>query len=212
MKISEETRLYLVITEEYAKAKGAFEVAETAIAGGADIIQMREKNKPREELMGLGSRLARLCGDKGVIFIVNNDPFIAKASGADGLHLGQEDMQKFPVKEARKIVGSDKIIGVSTHSIEQFIRANDGDADYIAFGPIFETKTKAYHIGAENVGEVVRMAKKPVFFIGGINLSNIRDLLNRGAGRIALIRGITEAEDITLRTKEFKDILRGQEA
>lgn len=208
MKISEEAKLYLVITEEYAKGRGAFEVAEASIAGGADIIQMREKNKPQEELIELGKRLARLCNDKKVVFIVNNDPFIAKACRADGLHLGQEDMEKYPIKEARRIVGSNRIIGVSTHSMEQFIQANDGDADYIAFGPIFETKTKGYHIGSGDIGEVAKIAKKPVFFIGGINLSNIGDVLKLGARRIALIRGITEAEDITLKTKEFKDMLK----
>ncbi len=212
MRIPEETKLYLVITEEYAKARSAFDVAKAALAGGADIIQMREKDKPQEELIGLGQKLARLCNDKGAIFIVNNDPFIAKASGADGLHLGQEDMQKFPIKEARRIAGPGKIIGVSTHSLEEFILANEGDADYIAFGPIFETKTKGYHIGADGISEVAKIARKPVFFIGGINLSNVGDVLRRGAGRIALIRGITEAGDITSRTKEFKDILMRKEA
>lgn len=208
MKIAEDSRLYLVITEEYAKGRSSLEIAEAAIAGGADIIQMREKEKPRDELIGLGKRLARICNDKGVIFIVNNDPFIAKASGAGGLHMGQEDIEKCPIKEAREVIGPDKLIGVSTHSIKQFIQANEGPADYVAFGPIFETKTKGYYIGDGDVGEVVRTAKKPVFFIGGINLSNIGGLLKRGAKRVALIRGITESEDIVLRTKEFKDALK----
>lgn len=210
MKIPEDFTLYLVITEECGNGRNALEIAKAAIAGGVDIIQMREKDKPQEELIKLGKRLAELCKDKGVIFIANNDPFIAKDSGADGLHLGQEDIKRYPLKEARKVLGPDKIIGISTHSMEQFIRANGEDFDYIAFGPIFETKTKDYFIGADDVGEVARIAKKPVFFIGGINLSNIGDILKRGAGRIALIRGITEAEDITSKTKEFKDILKGR--
>ncbi len=209
MKIPEDLTLYLVITEECGKGRSALEIAKAAIAGGADIIQMREKDKPREELIGLGKILAQLCKDEGVIFIVNNDPFIAKAAGADGLHLGQEDIERYPLKEARKVVGPDKIIGISTHSMEQFTRANGEDFDYIAFGPIFETKTKGYCIGLADVGEVVNIAKKPVFFIGGINLSNIGDILKRGAKRIALIRGITEPEDIALKTREFKDMLKG---
>ncbi|MFA6142627.1 MAG: thiamine phosphate synthase [Candidatus Omnitrophota bacterium] len=209
MKILKDHTLYLVITEEYGKGRSAFNIATAAIAGGVDIIQMREKDKPREELADLGKKLAQLCKDKDVIFIANNDPFIAKAVCADGLHLGQEDIKIYPLNEVRKIMGPDKIIGISTHSMEQFAVANSEDFDYIAFGPIFETKTKGYHIGAGDVGEVARIARKPVFFIGGINLSNIGGILKLGAKRIALIRGITEAEDIMLRTKEFKDIIKG---
>jgi len=209
MKISKDHTLYLVITEECGRDRSAFDIAKAAIAGGVNIIQMREKDKPQEELIRLGKKMARLCKDKGVMFIVNNDPFIAKESGADGLHLGQEDLVRYPLGRSRKVLGHDKIIGISTHSVEQFTRADGEDFDYIAFGPIFETKTKDYFIGADDVGEVVRTAKKPVFFIGGINLSNIGDILKRGAKRIALIRGITEAEDITSKTREFKNILKG---
>jgi len=200
--------LYLVISEECCMGRDALEIAERAIDGGVDIVQMREKNKPATELLRMAKKLSALCKYKGVLFIVNDDPLLAREADADGVHLGQEDMEKFPIKEARGIIGSDKIIGVSTHSIKQFIQANDGPADYLAFGPIFETRTKDYHIGVGDVEEVARMAKKPVFFIGGINFSNIGDLLKMGAKRIALIRGITEADNITLRTKEFKEALK----
>jgi len=230
MKKIKDNSLYLVITEEYGKSRNAMEIAESAIKGGVDIIQMREKNRSKDWLIGMGKDLARICKANNVIFIVNDDPFLAAEVDADGVHLGQEDALKYPIDKARKVLGEDKIIGISTHSITQFTAANDGGfdpsvrpgpveslaqgqsracrgADYITFGPIFETKTKGYFLGAENVGEVVRIAKRPAFFIGGINLANIGDILKRGAKNIALIRGITEAEDMTARTREFKRLL-----
>ena len=208
MRKIKERSLYLVITEEYCKDRGALEIAAAAIDGGVDIIQMREKNRPREELIDLGKKLSRLCRDNGILFIVNDDPLIAKESCADGVHLGQEDAIKYSLNETRKMLPGDKIIGISTHSLAQFTAANDKEFDYIAFGPVFKTKTKDYFLGDEDVKEVVRIAKKPVFFIGGINLANIGSILKKGAKNIALIRGITDAGDIALRTMQFKEALR----
>lgn len=207
MKKIKDNSLYLVITEEYAKGRSAVEIAEAAIKGGVDIIQMREKNRPRPELIDMGKDLARICKAGDAIFIVNDDPLLAAEVGADGVHLGQEDALKYPIGEARKILGRDKIVGISTHSMAQFTAANDGEFDYMAFGPVFETKTKSYSVGAGDIGEVTRIAKSPVFFIGGINLDNISGILKKGARNIALIRGITEAEDIATRTREFKDLI-----
>ena len=205
-----EYSLYLVISEEYNIDKKAHEIARLAISGGVDIIQIREKNKTREKIVKLASRLSELCKKNNIIFIVNDDPWIAKESGASGVHLGQEDMLKYSVKEARNIIGKDKIIGVSTHSIAQLNRANEEDVDYIAYGPIFPTKTKDYFLGPKDIKEVLRFAKKPVFFIGGINLSNLDEILYEGAKNIAVIRGIIEAEDIVLRVKSFKDSLKAR--
>jgi thiamine-phosphate pyrophosphorylase len=209
MQIANVTRasrglLYLVITEEYCAGRSALDVAEAAIAGGVDIIQMREKTKTAKELIALGKKMAGLCKKKGVIFIVNDDPLLAREIDADGAHLGQEDLKGFSAWQARRVLGPDKIIGVSTHSVEQFSAANEMDFDYIAFGPVFETKTKDYFIGTGGIEYVLKAAKKPVFFIGGINLFNINRVLDKGARNIALIRGIAEAEDIISRTKEFK--------
>ncbi len=196
--------LYLVISEEYGRGRSALDIARGSIAGGVDIIQMREKDKPREALISLGRELADMCRKNGVIFIVNDDPEIAKEIAASGVHLGQGDLKLFPVKSTRKIVGKDGMIGVSTHSIEQFEAANDEDVDYIAFGPIFPTLTKNYCIGANDVAKVLKAAKKPVFFIGGIDLSNIGELVKKGARNIAVIRAILEADDIKLKTEEIK--------
>jgi thiamine-phosphate pyrophosphorylase len=204
MEKIKEHSLYLIISEECGKGKNACEIAEAAIAGGVDIVQMREKDKPKEELILLGKKLLSLCNNSGTTFIVNDDPTLAGELGADGVHLGQEDAKSFPIKSARRIVGGNGIVGISTHSFGQFKKANDDDVDYIAFGPVFPTKTKDYSIGTKDVEKVLKIAAKPVFFIGGINLSNIGELLKKGAKNIALIRGITEATDVKAVTAEFK--------
>lgn len=208
MKRIKDYSLYLVISEEYGSGRSAIEIAEYAIKGGVDVIQMREKNRSREDLIGLGRGLSRLCKDKDVTFIVNDDPMLAKEVDADGVHLGQEDIKLFSLDMSRCLLGRKKIVGISTHSVEQFEDANEKDFDYVAFGPIFETKTKDYFIGTEGITRVLNIAKKPVFFIGGIDLVNISNCLNSGAKNIALIRGITEADDIAKRTKEFKKAIK----
>jgi thiamine-phosphate pyrophosphorylase len=200
--------LYLVISQECCKGRGALDVARRAIAGGIDIIQMREKGKPREELVGLGKQLSELCLKNQVIFIVNDDPTLAVDVGADGVHMGQEDLKACPIEKARSIVGPDGTVGVSTHSLEQFEKANSVDVDYIAYGPVFETKTKDYFLGASEVNDILHLARKPVFFIGGINLSNAGTLLDRGAKNIAMIRAITESSDVTESAKKFKELLK----
>jgi len=199
-----EHSLYLVITEEYGKGRNAVEIAGAAIAGGVDIIQMREKNKSGPELIALGKKLSGLCADSGVIFIVNDDPEIAKETGADGVHLGQEDIKKHSIPAARKILGRGKIIGISTHSIETFKKACAEDVDYIAYGPVFKTKIKENCAGTGDVGRIMSMTKKPVFFIGGIDKENVDSLLEKGARNISLIRAITEADDIAAATRSFR--------
>lgn len=207
MKKIKERSLYLVISEEYGRGRNSIEIAKNAIKGGVDMIQMREKHKPTAELVQLGKKLSNLCRSNGVIFIVNDDPMLAAEIGADGVHLGQEDTRIFSFDVTRRIMGEDKIIGISTHSVEQFSEANEKGFDYIAFGPVFETKTKDYFLGAADIDKVINIARKPVFFIGGINFSNIYEILSKGAKNIALIRGILEAEDILRETAKYKNKL-----
>jgi thiamine-phosphate pyrophosphorylase len=181
------------------------EVARCAISGGIDILQMREKKASKEELAKLGRELASLCNENGVIFIVNDDPILARQVNADGVHLGQEDLQEYPIGLTRAIMGKDKMIGISTHSIDQFKRANESGCDYIAFGPIFSTPTKEYSIGTEDIKKSIRIAKKPVVFIGGIDMDNIDAVLEEGARNIAVIRAIVQAKDVTRAVKELKE-------
>jgi thiamine-phosphate pyrophosphorylase len=200
--------LYLVLNEKYGKGRSALEVAKLAIKGGVDIIQMREKEKSETELEKLGSELLVLCKKHNVVFIVNDDPHLAHRVGADGVHLGQDDMERFPINAVRQIIGNDEIVGVSTHSIEQFEKANESDVDYIAYGPIFHTKTKDYFLGTKDIKEIMAIARKPVVLIGGITLENVDEVTRDGARNIAVIRDIMEADDIVARTKSLKEKLK----
>lgn len=188
--------LYLVISEEYSIGIDTLKIAEEAVHAGIDILQMREKNKTKDELVKLGKKLSSLCKASETIFIVNDNPTLANEVEADGVHLGQEDIIKHPIKVSRELVGSDGIIGISTHSVEQFKIANDMDVDYIAFGPLFPTRTKDYSIGTNDIEKVLSIAVKPVVFIGGINLENIDEVLSKGAKNIAVIREIVQSDNI----------------
>jgi len=205
MKKAINKGLYLVLSKEYASDGNFLSIAESAVAGGIDVLQMREKNLSREDLIGLGSVLSLLCMRGGVKFIVNDDPEIAKEVNADGVHLGQEDIKKWPIDKVRKMLGENKTIGISTHSADQFRTAEDSDCDYIAFGPVFKTKTKDYCIGTEEIKEVASSSKKPVVFIGGIDLDNVDEVIKSGGKNIAVIRAIMQAEDVEGTVKIFKD-------
>ncbi len=196
MKKMRDTSLYLIITKEYCCGLSVLEVAKRAIAGGVDMIQLRDKNSRAEEVLNTAKALRKLCNDKAVAFIVNDDPVLARNVDADGVHLGQEDLLKFSVRQARDILGKGKIIGISTSSIEEIEKANGEEIDYIGFGPVFTTAIKQKCIGTGNAALAVKISRKPVFFIGGINIANIDELLAKGAKNFAVIRAITEADDV----------------
>ena len=203
-KISDYS-LYLVISEEASRGMPAERIAELAVSSGVDIIQMREKNKSREQLLKLGKKIHKICKNRNVPFIVNDDPLLAKDIDADGVHMGQGDLRNFSIEEIRRIIGKDKIVGVSTHSLDQFNAAVASCADYIAFGPVFKTPAKDYFLGTKDISAVLKNAKKPVFFIGGVTLDNLDKLLELGVKNIALIRDIIQAEDISGRVASYKE-------
>lgn len=146
-----------------------------------------------------------LCKKNNVVFIINDDPILAKKIDADGVHLGQEDLKLFTADEARRLLGRDKIIGLSAGSVGEVRKAGLAAIDYIGFGPVFRTTVKEKCIGTKDVEKVLKIAKRPVFFIGGINLTNIDELLTKGAENIAVIRAISEADDIRAAAAELKN-------
>jgi thiamine-phosphate pyrophosphorylase len=185
-----QARLYLVIDAEAAEL-----VVPAALEGGVDVVQLREKSASDDEVVAAGRRLRSLCEEHDALFIVNDRPDLAVACGADGVHVGQDDM---PLHEARAIVGDGGIVGVSTHSPEQVDAAIASDADYFAVGPVHATPTKP---GRPAVGlELVRYAAslgtaKPWFAIGGIDASNVADVAGAGATRVVVVRAIRDADD-----------------
>jgi thiamine-phosphate pyrophosphorylase len=180
-------RLYLVI-----EAGAARSVVPAALAGGVDVVQLREKNASDSEIVAAGRELRRACDAARALFVVNDRPDLAIACGADGLHLGQEDEA---VAEARQTVGPDLLIGLSTHSPAQVDAADaDPEIDYLGVGPVFETATKPglEAVGIELVGYAQAHASKPWFAIGGIDAAQAAEI---GAERIAVVRAIRDAAD-----------------
>ncbi|MCX5750586.1 MAG: thiamine phosphate synthase [Candidatus Saganbacteria bacterium] len=181
-----------------------------AIKGGAKIVQYRDKHASKKEYFAIAKKIAQLCKNKKVVFIVNDYPDICKSIDADGVHLGQDDM---PVSKARKIVGVDKLIGLSTHSIAEAVKGAKSGADYISFGPVFETPSKPgwQPLGIVNLRQVLSKVKIPIVAIGGIDKTNIKTVAEtftraKQQPRIAVIRAVTDASNIPQAFKELENL------
>jgi thiamine-phosphate pyrophosphorylase len=193
------------ITEILSTKLTIEEITEHSLRSGVKWIQYRDKNSSRIEIYEHALKLRKLTNEFKTVFIVNDHVDIALAVQADGVHLGQEDL---PLQEARKILTSKKIIGISTHSLEQAINAEKQGADYIGFGPIFHTKTKdaGEPKGTQMLKEVKQIIKIPVVAIGGINVDNLNSVLDSGADAVAVASAITNG-DISQNISEFFKIL-----
>jgi thiamine-phosphate pyrophosphorylase len=198
-------RLYLVC-ESRPGGRDLLDVLSAAIAGGVDVVQLREKRMGEEELTALAREAAALCRERGVPLIVNDRPHVALAAGADGVHLGQEDM---PVAEARKLVGRELLIGLSTHHPAEIDAA--GRADYLGVGPVHATPTKPGRpaVGFELVRYAAAHAPMPFFAIGGIDAGNLAAVLAAGATRVAVVRAIAEAPHPELAARALRETLDG---
>jgi thiamine-phosphate pyrophosphorylase len=165
-----------------------------AIAGGVEIVQLREKNLPDEELVSVAHAVRALCAELGALLIVNDRPWVALEAGADGVHVGQDDM---PVEEVRELVGAELLIGLSTHSPEQIDAAGATSADYIGVGPVHETPTKPGRaaVGVELVRYAAAHAPVPFFAIGGLDQGNLGETLDAGAERVCVLRAVAAARD-----------------
>jgi thiamine-phosphate pyrophosphorylase len=165
-----------------------------ALAGGAGMVELRDREQPRGAIERSGRTFRRLADTYGALFIVNDDPHLAGELAADGVHVGQEDM---PAAEAREILGPDGIIGLSTHSREQIESAEEQPVDYISVGPIWETPTKEGRpaTGLELIRAAAEAASVPWFAIGGVDPGNISEVLEAGARRVCVVRAIRDAPD-----------------
>jgi thiamine-phosphate pyrophosphorylase len=201
----ETARLCLLATQ--ALCREPLEAAvEKALRGGADMVQLREKELPDRELLALARRLRELTARAGAVFIVNDRPDLARLSHADGLHLGQDDL---PVAEARNAGGGDLLIGVSTHSVADALRAARDGADYIGVGPMFETRTKVTGppLGPGGLREVLAETALPAFAIGGIHAGNLEQIIAAGARRVAVSSAILSSAFIEEATRELRERL-----
>ncbi len=173
------------------------------IDGGADAIQLREKTISDSDFISLAEEIRDITTDKGILLIINDRVNVARALDADGVHLGQQDMD---VSEARAIIGNGKIIGVSSHNIIQARKALKDGADYIAIGPVYHTSTKDYEpsVGLKVVQEISSEINIPIFAIGALTLENLDDVLKAGVSRVAVCSAIINSKDIYTTTKRFK--------
>ncbi|HNV87105.1 MAG TPA: thiamine phosphate synthase [Candidatus Omnitrophota bacterium] len=181
---------------------------EDAFRGGVDVIQLRSKALSDGELLKIGEGIRKLAKKYRKLFIVNDRVDLALACQADGVHLGQDD---FPVALARKLLNdSSKIIGKSTHSLRQASEAQAEGADYLGFGPVFPTPTKPSYqavglIGFERLKKIIKI---PVVAIGGIDETNLRNVLDAGAERIAVVRAIWNASSAFRAARNLKELLK----
>jgi len=192
-------RLYVLITERVCR-KPWLEAAQEAIAGGAECLQLREKEIESGELLRRARLLVSLCRKHGALSIINDRADIAMLADADGVHVGQTDLS---VRDVRSIVGPDKIIGVSTHRLEQARQAERDGADYIGVGPIYlsGTKPRAHIAGLEYARQVAEEIRIPAVAIAGINAENVHEVRSTGLCAIAVTAAVLDTVDVAKSTR-----------
>ena len=193
-------KLYVITESTISKGRSNEEIVKEAIKGGAEIIQLREKKWDKSKVKGEAIKLLKICKENNVLFIVNDYVDVAVEIKADGVHLGQSDMS---IEEARKICGNKLIIGLSTHSVEQAVKADSEDVDYITIGPIYTTRAKDFTVGLGIIKEIINKINKPSIAIGGINKNNIDSVLQQGVKSIAVISAVVSAGDVSKAASEL---------
>ena len=198
--------LYGFVDMAYIEELDPGEVARDLIAGGVDIIQVRAKDRSHTDRVALALKVVSAAFQYKVPVIINDDIEAAFEAGADGVHLGQEDWAAIPREERAERLASMRIVGLSTHSLEQALAAERDGADYIGVGPVFPTATKpgVKPVGVELVREFAARVKTPFFAIGGITLDNIGEVLDAGATRVGVVSAILKASDKTEAATAFK--------
>jgi thiamine-phosphate pyrophosphorylase len=206
-------RLYLVCGAE-ASPEGLElpDLIRGAVSGGVDVVQLRDKHLPDDELVAVANAARALCERLGALLIVNDRPLVAREAGADGVHVGQDDMA---VAEVRELVGPDMLIGLSTHAPEEIDAADaagpggEPAVDYIGVGPVHATPTKPGRpaVGLELVRYAAAHARVPFFAIGGLNAGNVREAIAAGASRVCVLRAIADAEDPERAARELRERL-----
>ena len=211
MKSLSDCLLYAFVDSAYLHGRPAAEVARQLCEGGADLIQLRAKDRPPDEIEPLAVELLSICRDAGVGFVINDHPRLALEVGAPLCHLGQEDFFDAGFTRADQIAGCPRQLqlGLSTHAPEQARRALQAEPDYIAIGPVFATPTKPGRpaVTLDYVRWASANIRIPWFAIGGITLENLDDVLAAGATRLCVVSAILNAPDITKACRQFKDRL-----
>lgn len=196
--------LYLIITKSELSYQ---EIARIAVKNNIRYLQLREKDLSDRELIAIGKEIMKITSGTNIKFIINDRADIAKIVGADGVHLGQDDLT---LAEAKSILGEGKIYGLSTHSLEEAKEALAQNPNYIGFGPVYPTPTKAKAdpaVGLDNIQEVVSTSPVPVVVLGGIDETNLQKVINAGAKNICLVRYLMNCTDLEERIIKIKNRL-----
>jgi thiamine-phosphate pyrophosphorylase len=198
-----DARLYFV-----ADRGGMERALDAALAGGADLFQLRDKDASDDELLAAADTARERCRAAGALFVLNDRPDLAVACGADGVHVGQDDT---PIARARQIVGEEMIVGLSTHSMKQAQAGCRSGADYIAVGPVHATPTKEGRpaIGVEPIRYAASHVDIPWFAIGGIDTKTVGEVARAGARRIVVVRALTDADDPEAVARELRARMNG---
>jgi len=206
-KLLSKVLLYVIADKKVCGDKNIEEVISQAIDGGAQMIQYRDKESDNEKFFKIASRLKEICTEKNVPFIINDRVIIALKTDADGVHLGQKDLS---IKQARGILGSEKILGKSAETIQQAKEAEEEGADYVGIGPIFHTPSKQIKasIGLDIIRKTKGILRIPFFAIGGINLNNLDQIVQAGGKRIAVISAIATSDDMKSSAEKLLEKLR----
>ena len=199
-----DARLYFV-----ADRDGMARALDGALAGGVDLFQLRDKHASDDELREAAAYARERCHSAGALFLVNDRPDLVEGCGADGVHVGQDDM---PVDRARKVVGDDAIVGLSTHSMQQAQAGSKSGADYIAVGPVHATPTKEGRpaIGVGPITYASHHVTVPWFAIGGIDADTVGAVVKAGARRIVVVRAIADAPDPEAAARALRTALNGR--
>jgi thiamine-phosphate pyrophosphorylase len=199
-------RLYGILDLSYVDSLEAEKVAAQLLGGGVDLLQLRAKAHAATQIATLAAELHGITSARNVPLIINDHPDIARIVPAEGVHVGQDDLA---IAEARKMAGPNCVVGKSTHSVDQAIRAFYEGADYIGFGPIFATPTKPDYppVGLEEIRKVHDAVRIPIFCIGGIKLDNLPEVIAAGARRVVMVSGLLLANDIASYARFAKELL-----
>ena len=195
--------LYIILDPSVCPARPLVEVLTVAAEAGAPLFQYRNKTASMKEAYGEALALRQAAAKAGVLFIVNDRCDLALAVDADGVHLGQGDL---PLDLARRVMGLDKLIGISTHNLDQVRDASAGKPDYLGFGPIFTPGSKQDHdpvVGLEGLRAMRRLTSLPVFAIGGIQIDQAGEVMRAGANGVTVISAILKAPDISYAVNAF---------
>jgi thiamine-phosphate pyrophosphorylase len=199
-------RLYVILDAALLTVPET-DCAQELATAGVRLLQYRNKRASARELFETSKKLLLQLSPLGVSLVVNDRPDVAAVAGANGVHVGQEDLG---VEEVRRVVGAEKLVGVSTHNLEQFERAAASSVDYIAVGPIFTTGTKSNLdpvVGTQFIREVRPLTDKPIVAIGGITLQRAPEIIESGADSVAVISDILRAPEPAARARQYIDLL-----